>query len=550
MGSKTNANIGGNAIKKILSILKLENKEITILYFYATLNGIIQLSLPLGIQSIISFVMASSISTSLILLIVFVIVGVFITGLIAVKQLQLIEKIQQKIFVKYAIQYADRIPNLDVKSVDSYYLPELVNRFFDTTTLQKGISKLLLDFPVATIQIVFGLILLSFYHPVFISFGFVLTGMVVAILYFSGSKGLTSSIEESDYKYKVVSWLQELARVITSFKLSTQSSLHLQKTDKYVIGYLKARTSHFKVLMFQYWTIIGFKILITASMLIVGSILLVNQQINIGQFIGAEIVILLIITSVEKLIVNLDNVYDVLTATEKLSKLTEKPIEIQGGKQLLNETKPAAIRINQLNFKYASNFTPLYIPSLDIKSGSKVAIIGAEGSGKSTLLKLLSNQFSDYEGGIFINDISLKEYNIQDYRNNIGYLTDQKEVFEGTLKDNITMGNQDFSIGSIIKMGSIVGLNEFIEQSPNGLDTVINTSGKGLSRNLVLKILIMRTLIKESPILLLDEPWLGLEVDDAQRIQDYILNECKNSTVLIVTANKKFANRCDEVFHL
>jgi ABC-type bacteriocin/lantibiotic exporter with double-glycine peptidase domain len=302
--------------------------------------------------------------------------------------------------------------------------------------------------------------------------------------------------------------------------------------------------------MFQYWTIIGFKIIITASMLIVGSILLVNQQINIGQFIGAEIVILLIITSVEKLIVNLDNVYDVLTATEKLSKLTEKPIEIQGGKQLLNETKPAAIRINQLNFKYASNFTPLYIPSLDIKSGSKVAIIGAEGSGKSTLLKLLSNQFSDYEGGIFINDISLKEYNIQDYRNNIGYLTDQKEVFEGTLKDNITMGNQDFSIGSIIKMGSIVGLNEFIEQSPNGLDTVINTSGKGLSRNLVLKILIMRTLIKESPILLLDEPWLGLEVDDAQRIQDYILNECKNSTVLIVTANKKFANRCDEVFHL
>jgi ABC-type bacteriocin/lantibiotic exporter with double-glycine peptidase domain len=109
MGSNTNANIGGNAIKKILSILKLENKEITILYFYATLNGIIQLSLPLGIQSIISFVMASSISTSLILLIVFVIVGVFITGLIAVKQLQLIEKIQQKIFVKYAIQYAQKI---------------------------------------------------------------------------------------------------------------------------------------------------------------------------------------------------------------------------------------------------------------------------------------------------------------------------------------------------------------------------------------------------------------------------------------------------------
>jgi ABC-type bacteriocin/lantibiotic exporter with double-glycine peptidase domain len=550
MGSTTNSNIGGNAVKKILSILKLENKEITILYFYATLNGIIQLSLPLGIQSIISYVMASSFSTSLILLIFFVIVGVFITGLIAVKQMQLIEKIQQKIFVRYAIQYADRIPKLELKSLDSYYLPELVNRFFDSTTLQKGISKILLDFPVATIQIVFGLLLLSFYHPVFISFGFILTGLVVAMLYFSGSKGLKSSIEESDYKYKVAGWLQELARVVTSFKLSTQSSLHLQKTDKYLSGYLQARTSHFKVLMFQFWTIIGFKIIITASMLIVGSILLINQQINIGQFIGAEIVILMIINSVEKLIVNLDNVYDVLTATEKLSKLTEKPIEIQGGTQLLNQTKATAIRISQLSFQYSSNFTPLFISSFDIKSGSKVAIVGAESSGKSTLLKILSNQFSDYEGGIFLNDISLKDYDIQDYRNNIGYLTDQNEIFEGTLKDNISMGNQDFSINAIIKIANIVGINGFLEESPNGLATIINTSGKGLSRNLIQKILLMRTLIKEPPLMFLDEPWLGLGVDDAQRIQDYIFNECKNSTVLVVTNNKKFVNRCDEVIHI
>jgi ABC-type bacteriocin/lantibiotic exporter with double-glycine peptidase domain len=370
------------------------------------------------------------------------------------------------------------------------------------------------------------------------------------MLYFSGSKGLKSSIEESDYKYKVAGWLQELARVVTSFKLSTQSSLHLQKTDKYLSGYLQARTSHFKVLMFQFWTIIGFKIIITSSMLIVGSILLINQQINIGQFIGAEIVILMIINSVEKLIVNLDNVYDVLTATEKLSKLTEKPIEIQGGTQLLDQTKATAIRISQLSFQYSSNFTPLFISSFDIKSGSKVAIVGAESSGKSTLLKILSNQFSDYEGGIFLNDISLKDYDIQDYRNNIGYLTDQNEIFEGTLKDNITMGNQDFSINAIIKIANIVGINGFLEESPNGLETIINTSGKGLSRNLIQKILLMRTLIKEPPLMFLDEPWLGLGVDDTQRIQDYIFNECKNSTVLVVTNNKKFVNRCDEVIHI
>lgn len=144
----------------------------------------------------------------------------------------------------------------------------------------------------------------------------------------------------------------------------------------------------------------------------------------------------------------------------------------------------------------------------------------------------------------------MKEFNVQDYRNTIGYLSEQKDIFEGTLLENIAIGNQDLSIKSIVKMGNIVGFNEFIEQSPNGLDTIVNTTGKGLSRNIILKILLMRTLLKESPLLLLDEPWLGLETEDAQRIQDYLLNECKNSTVLIVTANKKFANRCDDVFHL
>jgi ABC-type bacteriocin/lantibiotic exporter with double-glycine peptidase domain len=426
----------------------------------------------------------------------------------------------------------------------------LVNRFFDSTTLQKGISKILLDFPVATIQILFGLILLSFYHPVFISFGFILTGLVFAILYFSGSKGLEKSIEESDYKYKVADWLQELARIAPAFKLSPQSTLHFKKTDKSLGGYLNARTSHFKVLMFQYWTIIGFKIIITAAMLVVGSILLINQQINIGQFIGAEIVILLIITSVEKLIVNLDNVYDVLTATEKLSKLTEMPIEDESGKQILMASKGPDITIFNLQFHYSSKNKPIHIPKFSVPSGSKVAVIGENGSGKSTLLKLISGQFLDYEGGLFVNNVSLKEYDLNDFRKNIGLFTNQQEVFEGSIRENISMGNEDLTIQTIFKFSKIVGLNEYLEQLPDGLDTHINSSAKGLSRKIAQKILLIRTLINEPPILLLDEPWLGFTPKDSKNIQEYLLQECKNSTVFVVTSDQSFASRCNAVVEL
>lgn len=196
MAATATQNIFANPVRRILQVIRLEKNEITSVYFYAILSGLIQLSLPLGIQSIISFVLGGAIPTSLVVLIVLVVLGVFLNGLLQVNQMRLIEKVQQKIFVRYSFEFAERIPKLNLQSVDSYYLPELVNRFFDTVTLQKGISKLLLDIPAATIQILFGVILLSFYHPIFIIFGLILLLVITLILRLTSAKGMESSLRE------------------------------------------------------------------------------------------------------------------------------------------------------------------------------------------------------------------------------------------------------------------------------------------------------------------------------------------------------------------
>ncbi|MBC7745136.1 MAG: ABC transporter, partial [Flavobacterium sp.] len=321
-------------VSRILSHLKLEKQEITAVYFYAILNGLIQLSLPLGVQAIVSFVLGASMRASLVVLIALVVLGVLVTGIMQVNQVKIIEKIQQKLFVRYAFIFASHIPTLDLKKTDNIYLPELVNRFFDVPILQKNLSKILLDVPIASINILFGLILLSFYHQAFVLFGLILIILLWLILRYTGQSGLQTSIDESNYKYKVAGWLEETARVIKSIKLAKKNNLHLQKTDEHVIGYLDARNKHFKILLFQYNVLVLFKTFITAAMLIVGTILLVNQQLNIGQFIAAEIIILLILNSVEKLINNLSSVYDTLTSLEKISSFTEKPIEENGSVQL------------------------------------------------------------------------------------------------------------------------------------------------------------------------------------------------------------------------
>ena len=180
----TNAVSIGSSLRKFYQILRLDKKDISSIYAFSILAGIVQLSLPLGIQTIISFVMAGSVSTSIVVLILLVVFGTFLNGLLQVRQLEIIEKLKQKIFLRYGLEFSDRLPKLDNEKLDNYHLPELVNRFFDTISLQKGIEKLLLDLPAAIIQIILGIMLLSFYHPVFIGFGMMLIFIIILILYF------------------------------------------------------------------------------------------------------------------------------------------------------------------------------------------------------------------------------------------------------------------------------------------------------------------------------------------------------------------------------
>jgi len=544
-------NIFSNPVRRILQVIRLEKNEISSIYFYAVINGLIQLSLPLGIQAIINFVLGGAISTSLVIMISLVVLGVFMNGLLNINQMRLIEKVQQKIFVRYAFEFAERIPRINLQSVDGYYMPELVNRFFDTVTLQKGISKLLLDIPAASIQIIFSLLLLSFYHPVFIFFGLVLILIIYLILRFTSAKGMESSLRESDYKYGVAGWLEEMARVIKSFKFSRNTSLNIQRTDKLVTGYLQQRTIHFKVLQWQYWSLISFKVLITAAMLIVGSVLLVNQQLNIGQFIAAEIVIITVINSIEKMLVNLDTVYDVLTSVEKLGKVTDKPLEEDGMIELPVEKEGLSVELNNVNFSYDDSSPPVLSHiNLNIRSNEKVCIMGATGSGKSTLLRLMSGAYTKFQGNIFINGIPISNYRQDSLRMQTGVLLSQQDIFQGTLLENVTMGNDSISPQHVIRLAEKVGLKTFFAALDDGLTTPIDPAGKKLSRNIVQKILLLRALVNHPRLVLLEEPFDGISELAKQSVISYLLNETVGQTLLISCNDERFAAQCDKVIYL
>lgn len=488
-------------------------------------------------------------STSLVLLISLVVLGVLAAGLMQANQMKVIEKIQQKIFVRYAFAFAERIPRLDLQQVNTFYLPELVNRFFDTVSLQKSLSKLLLELPTATIQILFGLLLLSFYHPAFIFFGLLLLATLWLIIYTSGSKGLRTSLAESTHKYALAGWFEELARVVQSFKFSLHTGLHLQKADDKAINYLGARRNHFRILLLQYRILILFKVVITAAILVVGVVLLLNQQINIGQFVAAEIIIITVINSVEKLIVNLDGVYDVLTAVEKVSKLTDKPVETSGTYELPPAGGVGVQGIN-LQFGYVPGKPVIKELSFAIGPGGKACICGADGSGKSTLLKLLAGTYPDFSGSLLINGVPLANYDLVSLRSQTGILFPHENIFHGTLWDNIAMGNRAIDRSYVNYLTDRIGLASFIAGLRQGYDTELDPGGVRLPLNVVRKILLVRALAHQPRLLLLEEPWQGVEELYKAEIQDLLLHHLPGTTVLVATTDEAFADRCDQTIKL
>jgi ABC-type bacteriocin/lantibiotic exporter with double-glycine peptidase domain len=547
--SEVQQNTLPKAVRNLFKILKLDKKDISAIYFFAILSGLIQLSLPLGIQTIISFVQANQITASIIVLIIIVVLGVFVGGLVQIRQMQVIEKVEQKIFTRFSLEFADRLPKLNIEKLDKYHLPELVNRYFDIPALTKGIEKILLDIPGAVIQVVFGLVLLAFYHPVFIGFGAVLLIIVLLIIRFTSTQGMATSLLASDYKYKIAAWLQDMARNIKTFKYSKGTSLHLKKADELTTDFLVARTSHFKILLIQYWSFISFKIVITAAMLVVGAVLLVDNQINIGQFIAADIVIIAIINSVEKLIASLDKVYDTLTSVEKVNKVAQAETENNGNILLGHSDKGVSVNFYNIQFSYGNGNTALTDFKLDVLAGQFVCITGHSGSGKSSVLRLLTGAFQSYEGTVLVDEVPIHNYNLASLRRQTGILLSQQDIFQGTILENITMGNTHITLAEVSAVAEKIGFHTFIHASKHGYDTMLDPQGKRLSKKIRKDILLLRALVGQHRLLLLEEPFNHLDVQQKQAVLEVLKND-KKATIFI-TSNEAFArDNCDIVVNL
>ena len=542
---------GASPLDRLGSLLLAEKGNIGLVYAYATLVGLFSLTLPLGVQAIIGLVSGGLFLQPVILLIAFVVAGTLVTGVLQVLQLAAVESIQQRIFARIALEFSIRVPRVNLEQAWREDLPERMNRFFEVVTIQKSLGKLLTGTTTALLQVIFGLLLLTFYHPYFTLFSLALVLTLVVIVRVMGPLGLETSQVESTYKYRTVHWLEEVARAAHTFKAAGRSTPALERMDGHVSGYLRSRQRHFHVLVIQSMAAIGFKVLVTGAMLVLGSVLVIDRQITLGQFVAAELVIVTVLAGIEKLVGSLASVYDVLTSVSKLGHVTDLALERSEGLTLEESGAGMRLSLDRVSYRYpGAEHDALSDLTFAVAPGERLAITGPDGSGESTLIDVLSAIRPGYSGTVQVDGITLRDLDPAALRDRIGLVFGTSELFEGTVEENISLGRRGVGTRAVLAALERVGASDAVQSMPLGLRTAIARDARGLPSVLRVRLLIARAIAAQPRLLLVDDCLATVEPLARREIAAALLDRTAPWTLVVVSHTRALLDAVDRVIVL
>lgn len=536
-------------LERALSYIRLEKKDMTIITIYGVVIGLVSLVTPLTINALVTTISAGLFTLPLVVLSLIIFTGLLIAGGISIAQLYVVEVLQQRLFVNTSFEIAYKFPHAKQSIFKSEYAPELLNRFFDIITLQKGIRKLLVDGLSALIIGVAGLALLVFISPTLLSLGILLILLSIGFVYLLGKNGLKTSVAESKKKYDVAAFLEDVARCVGSFKLIGSSEFIYRKIDDLSSSYVKYRKEHFKVLVRQTIGFTFIRALVNTGVLAVGGYLVIDRQITLGQLVATEIVIVQLITALEKLTSQLEVIYDTLTAFDKVGHITDLALERRDGERMPHRQNGMALRCEHVAFSYDSlpllknlNFT--------IPSGARIALVGKSGAGKSTLAQLLLGVYDPSMGTVLLDEYDVRTLDLASLRKNVGLVFPHDEIFEGTIWENITLGRDWISARDVMEAIRITRLDEAFLRLPKGLQTQVISHGKNLSTGQIRRLMIARAIVHKPRLLILDEAFTGIEEKMKLEILQDLYDPAQKWTILSITHDPEVVAGSSEIYVL
>jgi putative ABC transport system ATP-binding protein len=535
-------------VSRLGALMLLERQDVWAVALYAVAIGTISLAMPVAVQTLVNSVAFGTLLQPLVVLTALVFVGLSFVGLLKVMQARLVEMIQQRLFVRLALDLADRLPRAKEAQFDGALGPSVVNRFFDVLTVQKAGASLLLDGLSIVLQAIVAMVLLAFYHPVLLAFDVLLMLSVAVIVFGLGHGAVRTSIDESYAKHNVAAFLQDLARNRATFRTDAGAALAVDRVDEMVGDYLSARQSHFRVLMRQIVGSVAVHAFASSALLGVGGWLVINRQLTLGQLVASELVVSAVVSGLAKFGKHLESYYDLLAATDKIGYLQDLEHERSQGGEPSTHVGPSELDLRSVDLSMMDKQV-LRGVTARAAPGDRIAIVGPHGGGKSVLAEAIYALRDPSNGMILLDGLDVREVAPSLWRSRVAFIRGI-EVFEGTIEENIRVGRDELTADDLRNALATAGMLEIVRALPEGIDTRLDSEGDPLTQGQLRRLMVARAIVGGPSLIVVDELLDGFDEGPRSEVLQALFARTAPWTLLLITHRPDLMWRCDRVWRM
>lgn len=533
----------------LLNLMRSEVGDIGAIVVFSVITGVLYLAVPLTIDAAVNNIAFGGqqplFIQALVILSIALLVFLGLMAFVRAVQHYLAEVIQRRLFVRIVADIAYRLPRVTAESTDRIHGPELVNRFFDVTTVQKSASLLLLDGINLVLSAVIGMAVLAFYHPSLLAFDLILLASVTLVVFALGRGAVRTSVEESRSKYAIAGWLEELALFPNAFKGPGGARMALEHADALARQYLVRRRAHFRILIRQISGLLIIQAIASSALLVVGGALVLDGELTLGQLVASELIVNAVLASVAKLGKHLEAWYDALTAADKLGHLVGLATEREQGDMPATASAPGHIEAHHASFAYEPDHPLFSNVSFSLRSGDRVAVLAPSSGGSSELLDMLFGLRVPTHGHLTIDGIDVRQWSMEALRARVA-LCRRDEIITASVADNVRMGRDELGHEDVREALAATGLLDAVLAMPSGIETPLMLGGRPLSRDNRTRLVLARAIAGKPRLLLLDEILDGLEPSILDQLAKVLFSpDASWTNVVVATRDPAVIRLCN-----
>ncbi len=538
-------------LRRLVRLFRPDRGDFIAVAVFAMAMGVLLLATPIAVQALVNSVALGGAIPPLVVVSLLLLLGLSLAGMLSAVQTWIVEILQRRLFARTVAELAARLPRISIAVYDKSYGPELVNRFFDIITIQKTVAGLLLNGLSLLLSVLVGLVVLAFYHPLLLAFDILLLAVIALIVFAPLRRGVRSAIAESEAKYAVAGWLEEITRQPYLFRSSGMQPWVFEKSDRVVRNYLDTRAQHYRVLFGQIVSAIGLHVLASTALLGIGGFLVIQGSLTLGQLVAAELIVTLIVSSVAKMGKHLESYYDLIAATVKVTHLLDLPLEPMGGEERLSVAERNGIELELCELASAPvGGPPLFEDlSLHLAPGETLAITGPSGAGKSVLLEWLWGLRRPERGRIRFDGRDLRDLSLDSVRESVSFAA-EVEILDGSLRQNVRVGRDGVSEDDVRNALASVGILHELEQLEHGLDTKLAALGRPLAGSTLRCLQIARAIAGRPRLLIVSDRLLQFSGARRAQLIQALFHPNRSWTLIVVSESEDITSRCDKILLL